>query len=94
MNKRFIFTILLSAAVAMPALAQKPDKAFEDIVAGVKAKDRQPAVDDNMNKARATLEKILSKDANNAMANTQFVGIARHGECRYLCHHKQNNRQT
>lgn len=69
MNKRFIFAILLSAAVALPALAQKPDKAFEDIVAGVKAKDRQPDVDNNMNKARATLEKILAKDASNAMAN-------------------------
>ena len=69
MNKRIIFAILLSAAVAMPALAQKPDKAFEDIIAGVKAKERQPDVDNNMNKARATLEKVLAKDASNAMAN-------------------------
>ena len=69
MNKHIILAILLSVAVSLPAVAQKPDKAFEDIVAGVKAKDRQPTVDDNMNKARATLEKILAKDANNAMAN-------------------------
>ncbi len=69
MNKRIIFTIMLSAAVVFTASAQKPEKAFEDIVAGVKAKERQPDVDNNMNKARATLEKILAKDASNAMAN-------------------------
>ena len=59
----------MSAAVAFNASAQKPEKAFEDIVTAVKAKDRQPAVDENLNKARATLEKVLAKDSNNAMAN-------------------------
>ena len=69
MNKRFIFAIMLTAAVAFTASAQKPEKAFEDIVTAVKAKDRQPVVDENLNKARTTLEKILAKDSNNAMAN-------------------------
>lgn len=27
-------------------------------------------------------------------SKSQFVGIAGYVECRYLCHHKQNNRQT
>ena len=69
MNKHIIFAFLMSVAMVLPTMAQKPEKAFEDIVAGVKAKDRQPAVDENMNKARATLEKVLAKDASNAMAN-------------------------
>ena len=69
MNKHIIFAFIMSVAITLPTMAQKPDKAFEDIVAGVKAKDRQPTVDENMNKARATLEKVLAKDANNAMAN-------------------------
>jgi outer membrane protein assembly factor BamD (BamD/ComL family) len=75
MNKHIIFAFLMSVALTLPALAQKPDKAFEDIVAGVKAKERQPDVDNNMNKARATLEKVLAKDANNAMANLGMAVI-------------------
>ena len=67
--KRIFLAILMSAAVAYNASAQKPEKAFDDIITAVKAKDRQPVVDENMNKARATLEKVLSKDSNNAMAN-------------------------
>ncbi len=67
--KRIFLAILMSAAVVYNASAQKPEKAFDDIITAVKAKDRQPVVDENMNKARATLEKVLSKDSNNAMAN-------------------------
>lgn len=73
MNKRYIFSIIIATTVSMSAMAQKPEKAFDDIITAMSAKDRQPDVDNNMDKARIALEKIILKDSTNAMAN---MGLA------------------
>jgi len=71
---RYILTIALAFAMAFSASAQKPAKGFEDLVAGVKAKN-QTDIDANMNKAKVTFDKILLKDSTNAMANMGMAVI-------------------
>jgi len=69
--KRYI-SLFIAAFIATALYAQKPTKVFDDVFAGMDAKN-QTDIDNNFNKARISFDKVLLKDPNNALAN---MGLA------------------